>query len=956
MPAQTLDRLKSCLLLFLISLALLQGNGLFAQKQNAGWKGELRGIIYDADHDSVLRSATVAIYTIKDSTLLAYRLTDTKGAYSFRDVPAGTQLRLVASYIGYADAQRNFLLSVADTVVDLGRISLKVRSHQLDSVIVAATPPPVRMNGDTLEFNSKAFKLDSNAQVQDLIRILPGVTLWMADGSITVNGKPISQVLVNGKPFFGADSKIALQNLPKNIVEKVQVYQRPSESTENDKKDSTTILDIKLKKGKESGYFGKVDGGYGTSGRYESNASVNYFTGRTQMGAAFTSNNVNKVAENINIILRNSTFKGNEASTEYRPDFTAPGLNKFTSAGLLLQHDFTDKPSFRNQNQLSGTYFFKDNQQQLDQNMQTVTTVNDSTVFNVTNQSKSRMTSYGHNAEWQYNRSLDSGTSRLTVNGSYRSDNTSTGNTQQSQTTDRDHLPLSRQNSYNSSNGLTDSYDLSIGLNKFFSAKTNWRSAYQLSYRASSSNSNSNSTSQTSYTAADPRQNTSIDRRYHPSTNKTDHTVLIQLPNLSMLFTGPARPQSLKAGVSVNFGANTTQNDNDVYDVDSTTKNLIANSALSNRQHDQRYSFQPGITLNKSWTNYRSKNPPKTFRNIFGNVSLTESFQSYRSWSIQKVQNLSRSYQNFTPSISLFYTQSTTGVIKTININYRTQMLYPGLQQMAPLVDNSNPNYIQYGNPDLREEQLQNLDLTFSSSRQSLTGGAFSWSASIRGSSSDNHISASTEIDSLGKTRYSSVNAHGYRRLYLSVELKKSFRSSDANKLQIQLTALPEFSIDHSPRYVNQRLIYYNNYNIVITPTLNLSYSDWLIINLYEREGWARSTGSSIPLTNHTSSTTASGWVSVTRSLSLASNITYTLNTSTASPRQSFTLWNASVSYRLFKDQTGEIKFSALDLLHQNTGLINRATDNSIIHGDNNVLQQYFMLGVAWHPRKFGKG
>ncbi|HXB33653.1 MAG TPA: hypothetical protein VNV35_09535, partial [Puia sp.] len=111
----------------------------------------------------------------------------------------------------------------------------------------------------------------------------------------------------------------------------------------------------------------------------------------------------------------------------------------------------------------------------------------------------------------------------------------------------------------------------------------------------------------------------------------------------------------------------------------------------------------------------------------------------------------------------------------------------------------------------------------------------------------------------------------------------------------------------------------------------------------------------SLPLTNHTSSTTTSGWLKVTRSLFLASNLTYTVNTSTASPRQSFTLWNASATYRFFKDQTGEIKFSALDLLHQNTGLINSATNNTIVHGDNNTLQQYFMLTLAWHPRKFGK-
>ena len=115
----------------------------------------------------------------------------------------------MASFVGYVDNQQKITLTASDTVVDLGRISLTIRSSQLDEVVVSATPPPVRMNGDTLEFNSAAFKLDSTAQVQDLIRILPGVTLWMADGNITVNGKKISEVRVNGKPFFGSEPRIS---------------------------------------------------------------------------------------------------------------------------------------------------------------------------------------------------------------------------------------------------------------------------------------------------------------------------------------------------------------------------------------------------------------------------------------------------------------------------------------------------------------------------------------------------------------------------------------------------------------------------------------------------------------------------------------------------------------------------------------------------------------------------
>ncbi|QEC73518.1 Plug domain-containing protein [Arachidicoccus ginsenosidivorans] len=103
------------------------------------------------------------------------------------------------------------------------------------------------MNGDTLEFNADAFHLDPNAVAEDLLRKLPGVVVW-GDGTITVHGREVSRVLVNGKPFFGGDTKVATQNLPKKAVEKVQVYQQ-SKNKDNPL-DSITEVNIQLKKAK----------------------------------------------------------------------------------------------------------------------------------------------------------------------------------------------------------------------------------------------------------------------------------------------------------------------------------------------------------------------------------------------------------------------------------------------------------------------------------------------------------------------------------------------------------------------------------------------------------------------------------------------------------------------------------------------------------------------------------
>jgi len=189
------------------------------------------------------------------------------------DIP----LKIVASFVGYKSYQKIFFIPSSKKESDLGHLSLIVDTGELLAAVITIAPPPVRMKGDTLEFNADAFKLDPNAQTEDLLRVLPGVVVW-ADGTITVNGREVTAVLVNGKPFFGGDARVATQNIPKNIVDKIQVYQK--EKDRQRPADSTTEINIKLKKGKEYGYFGKFSGGYGTGGHYESDGSLNFFNDR----------------------------------------------------------------------------------------------------------------------------------------------------------------------------------------------------------------------------------------------------------------------------------------------------------------------------------------------------------------------------------------------------------------------------------------------------------------------------------------------------------------------------------------------------------------------------------------------------------------------------------------------------------------------------------------------------
>ena len=193
----------------LISLMGLSNGQCFGQKKNPTWVGTISGIVWDSQHNTVLRAATVAIYTAGDSTLIGYGLTNNYGEFVYKGLPCDMPLKVIATYIGYERAVKKISISSAEKNLNIGHLDLTFLSHELKEVVVRYAPPPVQMNGDTLEFNADAFKLDPNAQTEDLLSVLPGVTIW-GDGTITVNGREVKSVLVNGKPFFGTDARVRL--------------------------------------------------------------------------------------------------------------------------------------------------------------------------------------------------------------------------------------------------------------------------------------------------------------------------------------------------------------------------------------------------------------------------------------------------------------------------------------------------------------------------------------------------------------------------------------------------------------------------------------------------------------------------------------------------------------------------------------------------------------------------
>ena len=173
----------------------------------------------DAQTSTPLELATVSILNL-DSSLIGYQLSDKLGKFIFSKLPLKKRLLVTVTYTGYTAFSSNIQLATdkPDTLV----ISLDVNTK--DTVVVTAVSP-VRMNGDTLEINPAAFKMKEDAVVEELLNQVSGITIW-SDGTITINGKKVQTLLVDGKPFLGTtDSRVATQNLPKSAIDKIQLYQ-----------------------------------------------------------------------------------------------------------------------------------------------------------------------------------------------------------------------------------------------------------------------------------------------------------------------------------------------------------------------------------------------------------------------------------------------------------------------------------------------------------------------------------------------------------------------------------------------------------------------------------------------------------------------------------------------------------------------------------------------------------
>lgn len=269
---------------YLTLCAFLLSTFSFAQKST------LYGSVQDSASHSI-PFTSIALSNPTDTSLVQFAISKEDGSFKFTNIDHGSYLLMLACF-GYEVEYLNITLPHDSSL----KVIMKATKLTIKEVTILANKMPIMLNGDTIVYNSSSFKTQSNATVEDLIKKMPGIQV-NADGSVSAEGQTITKILVNGKEFFGGNVEAATKNLDASMVDKVEVIDKKTDDDEftgDESSDREKVINLVLKKEHHTGYFGTVKAGYGTDKYHNVHGNMNFFKDEIQLSIIGGINNIDQ--------------------------------------------------------------------------------------------------------------------------------------------------------------------------------------------------------------------------------------------------------------------------------------------------------------------------------------------------------------------------------------------------------------------------------------------------------------------------------------------------------------------------------------------------------------------------------------------------------------------------------------------------------------------------------------
>jgi hypothetical protein len=917
----------------LITILFLFSFSAFAQQTN------LSGILTDGNEKSPVYNSVVALLTPVDSILYRFTRSDKKGNFNFKNVKAGNYI-LMTSHYQYADYVDPIILKESEN--KLGSIVLKSKIELLREVVIKTGS--IRIKGDTTSYRASDFVVSENANVEELLKKLPGIQVDK-NGTIKAMGETVQKVLVDGEEFFGDDPGMAVKNLRADAVKEVQVFDKKSELAEFtgiDDGNTKKTINLKLKEDKKKGYFGKIDGANqpftDADSRYNTNLMFSSFKGKRKLSAFLLNGNTGqdglgwedgeKFGARDNSYSMNMDDDGN-VSYEWAGDNndgeprvnTQNGFIKNTNAGLQYTNKWNDKqnlnvsPKFNKQIYTNNNSSFSQTQvgdTQLSEDKSTVTNVNRS--------------NFKLNAT--YDVQLDSVNSlKITAKTNFydtESDEFTNGTT----TGNGGILKNKQQRLFTTNSDKSSLFTSVLFKHKF--AKP--RRTFTVNSSWSMLNTNSNNflkSSNESYIDGVFATKDDVDQ------NKIGEKTTQNL-SASFSYSEPlAKQLSLQFAYQIAYDKG--ENNYYTYDYSANTgqyDQLV--SSLSNEFDQTIITHRPNLKLS-----YNAKKINYSIGSGFG-------YTSFDLLDKTMDKEYKRNYTNFFPSASFSYKYKSNS---NLRVNYRGSTRQPTLDQLQPLRNNQDFFNQTLGNPDLKQSFTNNIDI-FQSSYDMLTETQFY--QGLYFNTTTNAIIYSSVIDpESAKTISKPINTNGNfsGNFYIGYGIK-------IKKIDVRANFSPSFGYNKSALSINDKMGSAENLNTGMSVYLNKSKQKQYDINLSNRFSYNRNstTQNSEIKSFNTNSLDLDVGVYFAEKWKLSTD--YNLNTrqKTVDFQDNLTnqLWNARLQ-RTFKNDEFTAYFMVRDILNQNIGIQRNVFGNTISQEQNDRLKRYAMIGFTWNFKNRGE-
>lgn len=920
--------MHSRLKLYVLTLILaFTGTKAFAQVSVTGSVSDRVG--------EILPGATIKVLS-SDSVFVTGISSDMEGKFRLNLAPDKKYI-LVFSYLSYRDKYRTIDLSA--TPLHLGKISLKEDVQTLSEVEVKTLQQRGEQREDTTAFHAGAFKTNPDANAEDLIKKMPGVT--SDDGGVKVNGEEVQRVLVDGKPFFGDDPNAALKNLPADIIDKVEIFDRMSDQAQFsgfDDGNQQKTINIVTKKGKNTGHFGRVYGGYGAdeegTPRYNAGAAMNSFNGARRLTLLLLSNNINQQNFSSSDISSAMGSSGQSAGRGRRGNQSASGLlsapqngNTTTqSAGLNYSDNWGKKIA------VSGSYFFNHTDNSIISNLTQSYFTQDDLLYKETNDNSKQ--NQNHRVNFRFEYTIDSA-NKLTIVPSLTIQRTNGRNLMNGTTSHLDNIFLNRANT--NAQNTNNAYDFNNSILYQHKFKKTGRTISLDVRTALSERNNAGSY----YSLFSDTTETLLDQEYNTySYNKKIST--------SLSYTEPLNKNSQ---ILVNYTPSFTEgksdrSTNDFNPVESSYNDF--NSNLSNKYTNVYETQRGGL-------GYRYQKD-KLNLNLGADVQQS-TLTGDQTFPVPV--NLSQSFQNILPNARLNYKFSKT---KNLRIVYRTGTDIPTISQLQNVLDISNPLQVKSGNDQLKQSFEQNLMFRFGGFNPATSKNTMLF---MRANYTNNYISNATYIlrsDSIiqgipvaaGSQLSKPVNVNGFYNVRLfgvygfPVKLIKSNVNFNGG-----------LNYSHTPTLINDLVNFSNTYaaNGGIFMGSNVSENLDFSIGYNGNYTIVKNTTQTRSDNSFYSHSTSFKINYIFKGFVFNTDISHTLyNGLSQSFNQQFFLWNAYIGYKFLKNNALEAKLSVFDILNQNRSINRTVTGTYTEDSFTNVLQRYGMITLTYTLKNFKNG